>query len=178
MLSSLSFHRASRVPLLVVIAIVGLAGAASTQRQRFFPDDPIAREPESQDASKAAPHEIKSLYEMTYNLFVTAGYKPLGTRAKNIGLMHGGVNVVVVLLFIGSWLLRNSAPQNPSSTAFALSFIAVPLALVGGWLGGELVDRLGVGVDDGAHLDAPNSLSGRPARERTQPEARDFRRVA
>jgi uncharacterized membrane protein len=103
---------------------------------------------------------------------------PSGTRAKNIGLMHGGVNVVVVLLFIGSWLLRNSAPQNPSSTAFALSFIAVPLALVGGWLGGELVDRLGVGVDDGAHLDAPNSLSGRPARERTQPEARDFRRVA
>jgi len=29
----------------------------------------------------------------------------------------------------------------------------------------ELVDRLGVGVDDGAHLDAPNSLSGRPASE-------------
>src|SRR5436190_1813617 len=27
------------------------------------------------------------------------------------------------------------------------------------WLGGELVDRLGVGVDDGAHLDAPSSLS-------------------
>jgi hypothetical protein len=28
---------------------------------------------------------------------------------------------------------------------------------------GELVDRLGVGVDPGAHLDAPSSLSGRPA---------------
>jgi hypothetical protein len=33
------------------------------------------------------------------------------------------------------------------------------------WLGGELVDRLAVGVDDGAHLDSPNSLSGRPASE-------------
>ena len=32
-----------------------------------------------------------------------------------------------------------------------------------GWLGGELVDRLGVGVDPGAHLDAPSSLSGQPA---------------
>jgi hypothetical protein len=31
---------------------------------------------------------------------------------------------------------------------------------------GELVDRLGVGIDDGAHLDAPSSLSGRPARQR------------
>jgi hypothetical protein len=39
------------------------------------------------------------------------------------------------------------------------------LGAVAGWLGGELVDRLGVGVDDGAHLDAPSSLSGRPARE-------------
>ncbi|MGH9853612.1 MAG: DUF2231 domain-containing protein, partial [Blastocatellia bacterium] len=37
------------------------------------------------------------------------------------------------------------------------------LALITSWLGGELVDRLGVGVDTGAHLNAPNSLSGRPA---------------
>jgi hypothetical protein len=27
------------------------------------------------------------------------------------------------------------------------------------------VDRLGVGVDEGAHVDAPSSLSGRPATE-------------
>jgi hypothetical protein len=40
---------------------------------------------------------------------------------------------------------------------------------VTGWLGGELVDRLGVGVDDGAHLDAPSSLSKRPAAERWAP---------
>jgi len=32
-----------------------------------------------------------------------------------------------------------------------------------GWLGGELVDCLGVGVDDGANLDAPSSLVGRAA---------------
>jgi hypothetical protein len=41
----------------------------------------------------------------------------------------------------------------------------VLIALATAWLGGELVDRLGVGVDDGAHLDASNSLSHRPARE-------------
>ena len=53
-------------------------------RRRFYRDDPIAREPESQDASGAKPYEIESLYEMTHNLFVTAGYKPSGTRAQNI----------------------------------------------------------------------------------------------
>jgi hypothetical protein len=32
------------------------------------------------------------------------------------------------------------------------------------WLGGELVDRLGVGVDDGANLNAPSSLTAQSAR--------------
>ena len=68
---------------------------------------------------------------------------PSGTRAKAIGLWHGLGNVVVVLLFIVSWFLRRPDPANARTTAFALSFVAVLLALVTGWLGGELVDRLG-----------------------------------
>ena len=86
---------------------------------------------------------------------------PSGTRAKAVGLWHGVGNVVVVVLFSLSWLLRWSTPNGPGTLALALSFVGVALALVTGWLGGELVDRLGVGVDDGAHLDAPSSLSGR-----------------
>ena len=89
---------------------------------------------------------------------------PSGTRAKRIGLLHGVGNVIVVLLFIVNWFLRKPAPQSPPMLAIVLSFIGVGLAVVTGWLGGELVDRLGVGVDDGAHLDAPSSLSGRPTR--------------
>jgi hypothetical protein len=58
--------------------------SVSTQRQRFYSDDPIPREPESQDASAAAPHDIKSIYEMTYNLFVTSQHEPSGLRARNI----------------------------------------------------------------------------------------------
>ncbi|MGH2380777.1 MAG: DUF2231 domain-containing protein [Candidatus Limnocylindria bacterium] len=90
---------------------------------------------------------------------------PSGTRAKAIGLWHGGGNVVVVGLFAVSWLLRigGGASYEPSLLAYVLSFAGVGLALVTGWLGGELVDRLGVGVDPGAHLDAPSSLSGAPA---------------
>lgn len=97
---------------------------------------------------------------------------PSGTRAKAIGLWHGLGNVVVMLLFIVSWLMRRPAPAAPGRGAFVLSFIAVALALVTGWLGGELVDRLGVGVDPGAHLDAPSSLSGKPATESTTREIR------
>jgi len=88
---------------------------------------------------------------------------PSGTRAKRIGFLHGVGNVVVVALFAAGWLLRRPDPQAPATLAVVLSFVGVALALVTGWLGGELVDRLGVGVDDGANLDAPSSLSGQPA---------------
>lgn len=94
---------------------------------------------------------------------------PAGTRAKFIGLLHGGGNLVVTLLFIGSWMLRRTAPESLTTTQFLLSFVGVLLALVTGWLGGELVDRLGVGVDAGANLNAPSSLSGRPASETSIP---------
>jgi uncharacterized membrane protein len=92
---------------------------------------------------------------------------PDGTRAKAIGRWHGGGNVVVVGLFIVSWLARRPDQQHPNALAFILSVVGVCLALVTGWLGGELVERLGVGVDEGANLDAPNSLSHQPARTGT-----------
>ena len=88
---------------------------------------------------------------------------PSGSRASRIGLYHGVGNVVVLALFAASWWMRGNAPQAPGLAALALSFVGVALALVTGWLGGELVDRLGVGVDDGAHINAPSSLSSRRA---------------
>jgi uncharacterized membrane protein len=84
---------------------------------------------------------------------------PSGTRASRIGLLHGATNVGVMILFAASWLLRYDFPQAPSTAALALSFIGVVAALLGGWLGGELVERLGVGVTPGANLNAPNSLT-------------------
>ena len=90
---------------------------------------------------------------------------PSGTRAKRVGALHGLGNVAVVLLFGLSWLIRGDAPQAPEGLALVLSFLGAGLSGVTGWLGGELVDRLGVGVDEGAHVNAPSSLSGRPAHE-------------
>lgn len=92
---------------------------------------------------------------------------PSGTRAKRIGLLHGGSNVVVVLIFAAVWWIRADAPDLiPTTNVFLLEVAALAIGSVAGWLGGELVDRLAVGVDDGAHLDAPSSLSSRPARLR------------
>lgn len=85
---------------------------------------------------------------------------PNGTRAKRIGRLHGLGNVVVVAIFAASWFVRREDPAHPATLAIVLSAAAAALALVTAWLGGELVDRLGVGVDDGAHLDAPSSLHG------------------
>jgi uncharacterized membrane protein len=93
---------------------------------------------------------------------------PSGTRAKSVGAWHGIGNVVVVVLFSASWMLRYNNAGVPNSFALACSFVAAALALVTGWLGGELVDRLGVGVDANANLNAPSSLRDRSYDDRSK----------
>src|ERR1044072_1636377 len=66
---------------------------------------------------------------------------PSGTRAARIGLLHGLTNVVVMILFVARLLVGVAGP------------------LLGGWLVGELVGRLGGGVTPDANLNAPNSLT-------------------
>jgi uncharacterized membrane protein len=88
---------------------------------------------------------------------------PRGTRAKRIGLIHGVGNVTVVALFAISWFLRRENPTLPPTEAVVAGLLGAGISVVTGWLGGELVDRLGVGVDDGAHLDAPSSLTSQSA---------------
>lgn len=96
---------------------------------------------------------------------------PSGTRAKSIGLWHGGSNILVVVLFIIGWFLRLPDPAHPGAAALVLSFVAIAIGGIAGWLGGELVDRLAIGVDDGANPDAPSSLSG-PIRGSTSSQRR------
>lgn len=98
-------------------------------------------------------------------------YIPRGTRAKRIGMYHAIVNVGAMVLFALSLYLRWQVPATdiitttpthtpaPTTTALLCSFGGVLLALVGGWFGGELVERLGVGVTPGADLNAPSSLT-------------------
>jgi uncharacterized membrane protein len=92
---------------------------------------------------------------------------PRYTRAKRIAAIHGIGNAIVMGLFVISWALRENLVSGIAP--FVLSVAGLLLAGFTGWLGGELVDRLAVGVDEGAHVDAPSSLSKRPASERATP---------
>ena len=84
---------------------------------------------------------------------------PSGTRAKSVGRYHAIVMVTAVVLFALSLWLRWEVPNVPATPALLCSFAGVLVALVGGWFGGELVERLGVGVSPNANLNAPNSLT-------------------
>jgi uncharacterized membrane protein len=87
---------------------------------------------------------------------------PRGTRAKRIGSIHGIGNVAAVVLFsLALWMRSDDPGYAAHGGALALEIIAFAMLGVTAWLGGELVDRLGVGVDDGAHVDAPSSLRAR-----------------
>jgi uncharacterized membrane protein len=82
------------------------------------------------------------------------------TRAKGVGLLHGGGNAIVLVLFAWSWWLRMDDPAySPDTLPFLLGLLGVALALVTAWLGGELVYRLRIGVDADAHPDASSSLA-------------------
>src|SRR5688500_18211826 len=87
---------------------------------------------------------------------------PSNSRARNLGAWHGIGNFVIVVMFAVSWLLRRDNPNFvPDVLALILSLAGVGLALFTWWIGGELVYRLGVGVDPGANVNAPSSLTNR-----------------
>ena len=91
---------------------------------------------------------------------------PNQTRAKRIGLLHGVGNIVVVLLFAASLTIRKDNTANPEVFAIVLSVVGAVISAVTGWLGGELVTRLGIAVDPGAGPNAPSSLADSSAQRK------------
>ena len=94
---------------------------------------------------------------------------PTDTRARRVGVIHGMGNAVVLVLFIVSWLLRVNAPENPSILSYILSFLGAALLFATGWLGGELTGRYGVGIEEGANINAPYVIPGLPSNRVTAP---------
>lgn len=84
---------------------------------------------------------------------------PGGSRARRVGAIHGLTNVVAMVVFLASLLLRVADPSRPSPFATSVAVIGLFVAILGGWLGGELVFRLGVGVHQ------TEESSGTPERE-------------
>jgi uncharacterized membrane protein len=87
------------------------------------------------------------------------------SRSRRVGAWHGLGNLAVELLFAYSLYLRQQVPGFiPTGSAPAFAYAGAALLLVTGWLGGELVYRLGEAVDKGAHPNAPSSLTAKKAR--------------
>ncbi|HSC28610.1 MAG TPA: hypothetical protein VLD67_15140 [Vicinamibacterales bacterium] len=70
-----------------VILALGLSFAAALAAQRapkFYPDDPLQREPDTQDASKVQEWEIGLTPDLVLNLFTKPGDLATNVRAQNI----------------------------------------------------------------------------------------------
>ena len=65
-----------------VVAAVALSGSAAGRK--FFDDDPLSREPETQNAAGAQPWDIDLFYDLGYNLFVTPRRPVADVRAQNV----------------------------------------------------------------------------------------------
>jgi hypothetical protein len=69
------------------VALAGLlwsAGTTAQNRPKFLKDDPLQREPDTQDASKVEEWDIGLLADLTLNLFTRPGDQTVGVRAGNV----------------------------------------------------------------------------------------------
>jgi hypothetical protein len=74
---------ASRKSFLAAFLLMLISGTVSGQSRRFYGDDPIAVEPETQDASRVVSWKIDLFYDLLLNQFSQPG-EPAGPRAQNI----------------------------------------------------------------------------------------------
>jgi hypothetical protein len=101
--------RSHHVAACVVLSIAGMmllqSAAPRGAGVRFYRDDPLPREPETQDASKVQPWEIDLFWDLAENLFGKPGDPAPGVRARNV----------------------NTADEVPDSNWFTNRILAHPL---------------------------------------------------
>jgi uncharacterized membrane protein len=73
---------------------------------------------------------------------------PRRSRAMRFGLMHLGINLLVVGLYVADFLWRRDTYQQLETPTgpLVLSIVALAFLAVSGWLGGMLAYRFGVRV--------------------------------
>ncbi|MBI2933749.1 MAG: DUF2231 domain-containing protein [Planctomycetes bacterium] len=69
---------------------------------------------------------------------------PRGHPAVRIGVYHLVANVSATALLAIGWFFRRADAQT---VAYALSWVGIGVLLIGGWLGGSMVFRHGIGTE-------------------------------
>jgi hypothetical protein len=87
-------------------ALAAASVAVSTAPRMFYDDDPIAREPETQDASGVQERPIDLIFDLTMNLFGRPGDSAENVRAQNL----------------------NTIDEVPDSNWFTNRILAVPVS--------------------------------------------------
>ncbi len=90
----------------LVIAMVVTLTPLDSRGAKFYTDDPILTEPETQDASRVSSWDIDLFYDLLLNQFTRPGIPP-GTRARNI----------------------NTIDEVPDSSWFTNRILARPLSI-------------------------------------------------
>jgi uncharacterized membrane protein len=141
-------------PMIVVIPIAGLVGAAITDWVYFLTRDQFW-------AMASYWLIIASL--ITGVIAAIAGIIDfMGVeRARTMGLAWGHAigNVAAIALTLVNYLIRRESPMDPAlPQALILSTVVFAIVLLTGWLGGEIVFRHGIGVSRGigGHSDDEN----------------------
>ena len=68
--------------LAAVVTVLSVAPRGATVR--FYPDDPLVREPETQDASNVQPWDIDLFWDLAMNMFTRPGDPATDVRARNV----------------------------------------------------------------------------------------------
>ena len=77
---------------------------------------------------------------------------PTARPAPGVARFLAGANVMALMLFAGSWVLREPAPLSPPWQAYALAWAGALASLLPAWLGGDLQGRRSpfIGCTDGS----------------------------
>src|SRR6187200_624583 len=94
----------------IALLAAGAVALAAADGPRFYSDDPLLREPESRDASRAQEEDIGLLYDLSYNLFVTSAKTPSNLRAGNVNTIDEVPD--------SSWFTNRILPRQGSAADF------------------------------------------------------------
>src|SRR3982751_2020488 len=113
------------LPVLIVLAVVS-GGAAPAQSRRFMSDDPLMREPDSQNAATVAPWTIDLITDLALNLFVRMGDKTPDAPSGNVNTIDE--------VPASSWFTNRIGAQPVTIAQAAKGPIEHPAPAPGRWM--------------------------------------------